>query len=50
MLDNKCKVPFILTDIPIGLQATDRFIQALSTAGMVSIPEKTLALSTVFPE
>ena len=40
MLDNKCKVPFKLTDIPIGLQATDRFIQALSAAGRVSIPEK----------
>ncbi len=39
MLDNKCKVPFSLTDIPIGLKATDRFIQALSSAGRVSIPE-----------
>ncbi len=38
-LDNKCKVPFTMTDVPIGLQATDRFIQALSTAGKVSIPE-----------
>ncbi|KJF41779.1 nitrogenase molybdenum-iron protein subunit beta [Draconibacterium sediminis] len=38
-LDNKCKVPFELTDVPIGLKATDRFIQALSTAGKVSIPE-----------
>ncbi|QGY45060.1 nitrogenase molybdenum-iron protein subunit beta [Maribellus comscasis] len=39
MLDNKCKVPFSLTDIPIGLSATDRFVQALSTAGKVSIPD-----------
>jgi len=39
MLDNKCKVPFAMTDIPIGLKATDRFIQALSTAGKVSIPD-----------
>ncbi|MCG6190346.1 nitrogenase molybdenum-iron protein subunit beta [Maribellus maritimus] len=39
MLDNKCKVPFSLTDVPIGLSATDRFVQALSTAGKVSIPE-----------
>lgn len=39
MLDNKCKVPFSLTDIPIGLKGTDRFIQALSTAGRVSVPE-----------
>ena len=39
MLDNKCKVPFSLTDIPVGLKATDRFVQALSAAGKVSIPE-----------
>jgi nitrogenase molybdenum-iron protein beta chain len=39
MLDNKCKVPFTLVDVPIGIRATDRFIQALSTAGKVSIPE-----------
>ncbi len=38
-LDNKCKVKFEITDIPIGLKATDRFIQALSKAGVVSIPE-----------
>ena len=39
MLDNKCKVPFKMTDVPIGIRATDRFIQALSTTGKVSIPE-----------
>ncbi len=39
MLDNKCKVPFEITDIPVGLSATDRFIQALANAGRVSIPE-----------
>ncbi|WP_346858560.1 nitrogenase molybdenum-iron protein subunit beta [uncultured Draconibacterium sp.] len=39
MLDNKCKVPFKMTDIPIGLKATDRFIQALALAGKVSVPE-----------
>ena len=38
-LDNKCKVPFDLIDLPIGLQATDRFIQALAKAGKVSVPE-----------
>lgn len=38
-LDNKCKVPFSLTDIPIGVKATDRFIQTLSMAGKVSIPD-----------
>lgn len=38
-LDNKCKVPFDILDIPVGIKATDRFIQALSKAGRVSIPE-----------
>jgi nitrogenase molybdenum-iron protein beta chain len=39
MLDNNCKVPFDIIDIPVGLRATDRFIQALAKAGRVSIPE-----------
>lgn len=39
MLDNKCKVPFELVDIPIGLSATDRFIQAMALAGKVSVPD-----------
>ncbi len=39
MLDNKCKVPFEITDIPVGLRATDRFIQAISKAGKVSVPD-----------
>jgi nitrogenase molybdenum-iron protein beta chain len=39
-LDNQCRVPFDIIDIPVGLRATDRFIQALATAGRVSIPEK----------
>jgi len=39
MLDNKCKVPFEITDIPVGLRATDRFIQAVAKAGKVSIPD-----------
>ena len=39
MLDNKCKVPFEIVDLPIGLRATDRFIQALAKAGKVSIPD-----------
>jgi nitrogenase molybdenum-iron protein beta chain len=38
-LDNKCKVPFDVIDIPVGIKATDRFIQALSKAGRVSIPD-----------
>ncbi len=40
MLDNQCKVPFDIIDIPVGLRATDRFIQALAKAGRVSVPEK----------
>ena len=39
MLDNKCKVPFSLTEVPIGLKATDRSMQELSLAGRISIPE-----------
>ncbi|MDA3891047.1 MAG: nitrogenase molybdenum-iron protein subunit beta [Salinivirgaceae bacterium] len=39
-LENKCKVPFKLTDVPIGVKATDRFIQAVSSAAKVSIPEE----------
>lgn len=38
-LDNACKVPFDLLDLPIGVKATDRFISALSQAGAVSVPE-----------
>jgi nitrogenase molybdenum-iron protein beta chain len=38
-LDNQCKVPFDIIDIPVGISATDRFIQALAKAGRVSIPE-----------
>ena len=42
-LDNKCKVPFELVDVPVGLRATDRFIQAMATAGKVSVPEEITA-------
>lgn len=38
-LENQCKVKFSITDLPIGLSATDRFIMALAKAGRVSIPE-----------
>ncbi|WP_372750863.1 nitrogenase molybdenum-iron protein subunit beta [Labilibaculum sp.] len=37
-LDNKCKVKFTIEDLPIGLQATDRFIHTLSKIGSVSVP------------
>lgn len=39
-LENKCKVPFEVTDIPIGVKATDRFIQAIAKAAKVSIPDE----------
>ncbi len=38
-LDNKCKVKFEITDIPIGLKATDRFVTALSRHANVPVPE-----------
>ncbi len=36
-LENKCKVKFSINDLPIGLKATDRFIQALSKFGGVKV-------------
>ena len=38
-LDNKCKVKFSMRELPIGLQATDRFIKALCRYGKVSVPK-----------
>lgn len=38
-LDKKCKVPYEVLDLPIGLSATDRFIEALSKAGKVEVPD-----------
>lgn len=42
-LDKKCKVPFETLDLPIGLSATDRFVQALADAAKVEIPESFIA-------
>jgi len=42
-LENKCKVRFDTLDIPIGIRATDRFIQALSRAGGVKVSEQITA-------
>lgn len=39
MLDSKFKVPYEVLDLPIGLSATDRFIEALSTAACTNVPE-----------
>lgn len=38
-LENKCDVPFQITDIPIGISATDRFITQLSKLAEKTIPE-----------
>ncbi len=38
-MENKCKVPFELTDLPIGIRATDRFISTLSKLAEVTIPD-----------
>ena len=38
-LENKCKVPFEVTDLPIGISATDRFVSKLAKLGEVTIPE-----------
>ncbi|PKN45852.1 MAG: nitrogenase molybdenum-iron protein subunit beta, partial [Deltaproteobacteria bacterium HGW-Deltaproteobacteria-16] len=39
-LDKKYKVPCSVLDMPFGLKATDRFIDALRTIAGVSIPEE----------
>jgi nitrogenase molybdenum-iron protein beta chain len=38
-LEAKCKVPGQLMELPIGLQATDRFIDALRTMAGVEVPD-----------
>jgi nitrogenase molybdenum-iron protein beta chain len=38
-LEYKCKVKYEITDIPIGLQATDRFITTLSRHAGVKVPQ-----------
>jgi len=38
-LENKCKVKFETTEIPIGLKATDRFIMSLSRHANVPVPD-----------
>ena len=39
-LDNKWKVPCQVQDLPIGLAATDRFIDTLRKAAGVNVPDK----------
>ena len=40
LLDTKHKVPCSILDMPIGLKATDRFIDALRTIAGTSVPEE----------
>lgn len=39
-LNIKCKVPFEVTDLPIGVSATDRFIMKMSELAEVGIPDE----------
>lgn len=38
-LDTKCKVPYEMLDLPIGLLATDRFIDAMRSMTGLNVPE-----------
>jgi nitrogenase molybdenum-iron protein beta chain len=38
-LDAQCKIPCQVQDLPIGLLATDRFVDALRTVAGVSVPD-----------
>lgn len=40
LLDTKCKVPCSVLDMPYGLKATDRFIDALRIIGGTSVPDE----------
>ncbi len=39
-LDSKCKVPCSVLDMPFGLKATDRFIDALRTVAGTTVPDE----------
>jgi nitrogenase molybdenum-iron protein beta chain len=39
LLDSKCKVPCEVLDLPIGLRATDRFVDRLRRVAGVNVPE-----------
>jgi nitrogenase molybdenum-iron protein beta chain len=38
-LDTKCKVPCQVLDLPIGIKATDRFVDALRSMAGVNVPD-----------
>lgn len=39
LLDSKCKVPMVQLNLPIGLAATDKFVDTLRKMAGVSVPE-----------
>ncbi len=39
-MDSKCRVPYSVLDIPIGLSATDRFIMKISEVAGVAVPDE----------
>lgn len=39
-LENKCNVPASFLELPIGINTTDRFIDAIRTYGSVEVPEE----------
>jgi nitrogenase molybdenum-iron protein beta chain len=39
LLDTKCKVPCEILELPIGIKATDAFVDALRVSAGVSVPE-----------
>jgi nitrogenase molybdenum-iron protein beta chain len=42
-LEIKCKVPFEVLDLPIGLSATDRFVMAMAAAAGTEVPASFVA-------
>jgi nitrogenase molybdenum-iron protein beta chain len=42
LLDTKCKVPCSILDMPFGLKATDRFVDALRTIAGTVVPEEVM--------
>jgi len=43
LLDTKCKVPCSVLDMPFGLQATDRFVDALRKVSGTTVPDEIAA-------
>jgi len=43
LVETKCRVPFEILDLPIGLRATDTFVDTLHRIAGVSVPESLMA-------